>query len=148
MHCFHKLKETTRPSWKNKNKQVSSQPSPRRSGFWIAKNSSFTLQPASLGYLRLSINPSSQLFFSACQENSLLPKKKKKLKKWRETCESPSKTTPSLTSLPRPPPPAPPIHTPPTLSFSRRGKWRAHPKNQQLAKLGALGNVSPTPSLP
>ena len=110
MHCFHKLKETTRPSWKNKNKQVSSQPSPRRSGFWIAKNSSFTLQPASLGYVRLSINPSSQ-FFSACQEDSLLPKKKKKLKKWRETCESPSKTTPRLTSLPRPPPPAPPIHT-------------------------------------
>lgn len=60
------------------NKQVSSQPSPGGVGLWIAKNSSFTLQAASLGYLRLSINPSSQLFFSACQENSLLPKKKKK----------------------------------------------------------------------
>ena len=75
-------------------------------------------------------------------------KKKKRLKKWRETCESPSKTTPPLTSLPCPPTPGPSNpHSPPTLSFSRRSKWRAHPKNQQLAKPGALGNVSPPPQL-
>lgn len=124
-----------RPSGKNKNKQVSSQPSPRRSGFWIAKNRSFTLQPASLGYLRLSLNPSSQVF---CRPAWRTLNFRKKAEKWRETCESLSKATPPLPPS-RPPPPSPRPsnpYPPPTFSFIRRSKWLAQQKNQQFANLG------------
>ena len=94
-----------RPSWKNKNKQVSSQPSPRRSRVLDCQEQQSHTPTCLLGLFKTIAQPLLLLLVSASLEDSQLPKK---AEKWRETCESLSKATPpsppSRHSLTPPPP--------------------------------------------